>query len=946
MKRIKQLIFVFSLLGVILFSSSAYAEKTVYKAGILNDYIFSGNNIIQYTEDSVQSAFDYVENTEIDFAELDLKTSLNALDNGTIDFLCMVPWNDTVSAYVDYASKPVATGFLALFTSADNNRIYFEDFSKLKNAKIGLIKFSVFESQLNKYAVEHNFNYAPVYFNTIDELTEAGRSGTVDAILVPSTAKPDGMRLIAKCGSFDYFCVVKKGNAEMLDVLNKSISALADNSPFYLSSTYSKHFRIPYFNTAALTEDEYFALQNQEKLRILVPNDNYPMSYFDTEKFAYAGVYVDIIEKVAKSSGIEIQYISDDLYNSPLNYINEGKADAILTVSGSTQGLVTATEPYTSIAYLPIAKKETSVFEDTDLQVGILSDDEWIVDYLKKTHPQWQIEQYNSINSLLRAIEHNQIKIALLSTPDMQTKTSLIAHPKLSIVNDFSITVPVSLGVSNLTCPKQVVNLLNKIIQSVSVPESEFESRVYTLSHIYVPNFRDMIYANKIWLIIILIAFITIVVVIKMREDYFKKLSRTDSLTHIYNKQYFHQAAEKMLSKNPTQPHLLVSVDARNFKLINDRFGRVIGDQTIISIAKNIKAIFKDNALYARSHSDIFLILAEDTPQNRRLIESLGDLDIHIHDSSKYQVPIKIGVCPISGYNMELTISSYIDRANIAKNNAPGRNTNCLTYFTEKMEQQLTIQNRIEVEMVQALRRGDFIVYYQPKYELATDKIIGAEALVRWNHKDKGLIPPGVFVPLFEKNGFIVELDFYVYETVLKMIRSRIRGKDPIVPISMNVSRCHLGDEHFVERLEALVDKYQIPKKYIEMEITESIFSAEDSSAISLIYELKEHGFTISMDDFGSGYSSLNLLRKVPIDTLKIDKVFIDNTDDSKRSQVIVEEIISMASKIQVKTICEGVETQTQRDFLKNAGCNMVQGFFYSKPLPYGDFETLLNSSN
>ena len=139
MKRIKQLIFVFSLLGVILFSSYAYAEKTVYKAGILNDYIFSGNNIIQYTEDSVQSAFDYVENTEIDFAELDLKTSLNALDNGTIDFLCMVPWNDTVSAYVDYASKPVATGFLALFTSADNNRIYFEDFSKLKNAKIGLI---------------------------------------------------------------------------------------------------------------------------------------------------------------------------------------------------------------------------------------------------------------------------------------------------------------------------------------------------------------------------------------------------------------------------------------------------------------------------------------------------------------------------------------------------------------------------------------------------------------------------------------------------------------------------------------------------------------------------------------------------------------------------------------------------------------------------------------
>ncbi|MGN0107534.1 MAG: EAL domain-containing protein [Hominilimicola sp.] len=945
MRKFRQLLFIFSILAVILFSVSAHAEKTAYTAGILNDYEFSGNNIIEYAKDSVQSAFEYTENTEVNFTELNLKNSINALNNNSISFLCMVPWNDTLASYVDYTTEPIAIGFLALFSNSDSN-IYFEDFMNLNNTKIGLIKYSVFEKQLNAYAAEHNFNYMPVYFDTVKELTSAIASNSVDAILVPTTVKPEGLNLIAKCGSFEYYCTVKKGNTEMLNLLNTAISSLKINSPFYLSSIYSEHFRIPYLNTAALTFDESVALKNQDKLRILIPDDNYPMAYYDTEKSAYAGIYIDIMEKVSKNSGISIEYVPGDLYHSPIDCINAGKADAILTVSGSTQGLVTATEPYTSISYLAIAKNNTSVFEDSKLQVGILSDDDWIIDYLCETHPNWQIEQYNSINSLLRAVEHGKIKIALLSTPDMQTKTSLIAHPKLSIVNDFSICVPVSLGVSNLTCPKQVVNLLNKIIQSVSVSESEFESKVYTLSHIYVPNFRDMIYANKWWLIVILLAFITVLVIIKTREAYFKKLSRTDSITHIYNRMYFNQAVDKTLLKNPDQPYLLASVDARNFKLINERFGRIIGDQTLANIAQKIKEIFKDIGVYARYRGDCFLIFTEDSMLGKSLFEKLAEINIYIHDSSKYQIPIKIGICPIPKYNPDITIADYIDRANIAKNSSPVRNTNCLVYFTPEMEQELTTRNNIEVEMVQALNRGDFIVYYQPKYELATDKIIGAEALVRWIHKDKGIISPGIFVPLFEKNGFIVELDFYVYETVLQMIRSRIRGKDPIVPISMNVSRCHLGDEHFVERLEKLVNKYQIPKKYIEMEITESIFSQEDSSALALIYELKEHGFTISMDDFGSGYSSLNLLRKVPIDTLKIDKEFIDNAENSQRSEVIVEEIISMASKIHVKTICEGVETKTQRDFLKRAGCDMAQGFFYSKPLSYREFETLLNSSN
>lgn len=943
MKILKKLLFVITVLTAIsLFPAISGAEE--YKAGILSDYKFSGNDISDYSRDCIDTVFGYAGGSKVYYTDLDLANSIKALNEDKVDFVGMVPWNDAFSAYIDYTSEPVATGFLTLLTNTDN-QIFFENFEKFNNIKIGILRNSYFENQLAAYSAQHNFTYIPVYFDTIGQLTDAAQSHEADAILVPSTEKPSDMRLIAKCGSFNYFCAVKKGNAEMLNILNSAISQLKADSPFYLTEKYADFFRNPYLKMAALTKAEYDALMEHETLKILLRENDYPMSYYDSETDRFEGVFVEIIRKIAENSGIELEFVSGGS-NVSEDAITSGRADAILTVSDSKEGLVTATEPYTTVSYIPVGKKSTSVFEEGKLQVGILSEDDWISDYITSSHPNWNIRQFNSVNSLLRAAEHEKITVALLSSTDMQTKTSLIAHPKLAILDDFSIRIPVRLGISKITCKPQMVNLLNKIIKSVSVPESEFESRAYTLSHIYVPNFRDMIYANKIWLLIILLIFITIIAVIKMRETYFKRRSQTDALTGLRNKEYFNTAASKILSKSPSTPHLLVSLDPRNFKVINDRFGHIIGDQTLVNIANNIKDIFKDTCLYARSHGDRFLILTEDTPENRARIEKLTEMNIHIHNSSNYQVIIKTGVCPISRYDFSTPLSSYIDRANIAKSNASGRNKSYLSYFTKEMEQDFNIKNSIEIEMVKALERGDFIVYYQPKYELVNDSIIGAEALVRWNHKDRGIISPGLFIPLFEKNGFIVDLDFYVYESVLKMLKSRIISNLPVVTVSMNVSRCHLGDSAFAEKLEMLVNKYQVPKRYIEMEITESIFSKDDDSALSLIHELKNHGFNVSMDDFGSGYSSLNLLRQVPIDTLKIDKVFIDNTENSPRGQVIIEEIISMASKINVKTICEGVETKTQRDFLRRSGCDMVQGFFYSRPLPENDFEELLNSSN
>lgn len=218
-------------------------------------------------------------------------------------------------------------------------------------------------------------------------------------------------------------------------------------------------------------------------------------------------------------------------------------------------------------------------------------------------------------------------------------------------MQDFDVEVPASLGVSNLTCNQHIVSLLNKTIQNVTLTNSELERKVYTLNHIYVPTVKDMLKTNKQWIFIILLVIIAMIVFIKWREYYYKKLLHTDTLTQIPNKQYFMKTAEKILDNNSDKSYLLTSLDARNFKLINERFGHIVGDQTLINIAKNIKSKFHKNGLYARSQGDSFLILVEDTSQNRELLKSLVDLDISIHNTTNYKVPLKIGVCPILRYN-------------------------------------------------------------------------------------------------------------------------------------------------------------------------------------------------------------------------------------------------------------------------------------------------------
>ena len=284
------------------------------------------------------------------------------------------------------------------------------------------------------------------------------------------------------------------------------------------------------------------------------------------------------------------------------------------------------------------------------------------------------------------------------------------------------------------------------------------------------------------------------------------------------------------------------------------------------------------------------------------------------------------------------------DNVNLALKFSKAHSIAICSVYKAEMREELNRTIEIAGDAMRALKNSEFKVFFQPKVSISHNKIVGAEALVRWIKPNGAIVTPDSFVPFLEKNGYIVNIDFFVYEEVCKYLRRRIDSGMTVVPISVNVSRIHMLKNDFISHLVEIVRRYRIAPELIELELTESVFIANEEDAIRTLGLLRERGFKVSIDDFGSGYSSLSLLKRMPVDVLKIDKGFFSGEHIQQKESILLSSVIDMADKMDIDIICEGVETEEQVDFLKHTNCDTAQGFFYAKPVPIADFEDLLEN--
>ncbi len=410
-----------------------------------------------------------------------------------------------------------------------------------------------------------------------------------------------------------------------------------------------------------------------------------------------------------------------------------------------------------------------------------------------------------------------------------------------------------------------------------------------------------------------------------------------DRLTGLYSRESFYLEVERILEKEPDESFDMVVADVENFKLINDRIGVEKGDLILRYMADRYLQGVGNQGICTRMHGDVFAIFIRHGDGSWKK-DVLWQLDEKVLGLKLHNVAIKYGIYE----NVRPNIAPFgmCDRAVIALNQIKNRYGKNVAYYKDSLRTDLIREQQILDSMESALEEHQFQVYYQPKYDIHTDSIAGAEALVRWIHPEYGFMSPGEFIPLFERKGLITKLDYYVWKEACETLRKWKEERRKAIPVSVNISRMDFSVPDLAEWIISLVDRYEIDRKLLHLEITESVYAEDPKYIIKTIEKLRANGFIIEMDDFGSGYSSLNALSELPVDILKLDMKFIQSGTENKKN--ILGFVISLSKWLNLPMIAEGVETREQLDKLKNFGCDYVQGYYYAKPMPRKDFEAYL----
>ncbi|MGN0404075.1 MAG: EAL domain-containing protein [Bariatricus sp.] len=411
-----------------------------------------------------------------------------------------------------------------------------------------------------------------------------------------------------------------------------------------------------------------------------------------------------------------------------------------------------------------------------------------------------------------------------------------------------------------------------------------------------------------------------------------------DHLTGLCSREAFYWRVSDILEKDPDTQYDMVVADVENFKVVNERFGTKNGDKVLCYLADKYQNLLNGEGICTRMHGDVFAMLIRhgDGSWKDRILWQFGEKETEMMFCN---LVIKYGI--YEHVDRKIVPAGMCDRAVLALNSIKKLYGKNVAMYDDSLRATLLREQQILDTMEKALKERQFQVYYQAKYDINTENIIGAEALVRWIHPEMGFMSPAEFIPLFEKNGFIAKVDYYVWEEVCKVLRKWKEENRTLIPISVNVSRVDFEIPGLVERITHLVDQYEIDRNYMHLEITESVYTDEPQQIIQMVSRLRENGFKIEMDDFGSGYSSLNMLSELSVDTLKLDMKFIQKNSSDRKN--ILGFIISLSKWLNLSTIAEGVETKEQIEKLKSFGCDYVQGYYYAKPVPYEEFEQMLD---
>ena len=905
---------------------------------------------------------------EYEYVDGSWSNLLDMLKNGQIDLLSDVSHKPDRTGKMFFSDLPMGSEDYYLFISQDNTEIKSTDPGTLKGKKIGVNADSYQRSLFISWAEETGLQVAESgeaptseddlllidldcsEEDSLNKLQTGELDGyvTVDSFSGNAFAGPGRPIPTFPIGSSDFFFAVNVRREDLRDELNRAMLRIRQENRHYNHELLEKNVS-GNSASAILTDSETDWLAAHGAIRIGYQDNYLAFCASDPDTGELTGALKDYLEYAAGSivnAHIEFETIAYPTAEAAIEALQRGDVDCVFPANlsaGDCEELgLSITQPLMRTdVFAVIRQRDRQTFSRREHVVAAVNEgNPNYISCLRDQFPTWRTVVYPTTAECLEAVSQGIADCVLISSYRYNNIARLCEKLNLTTVDtpaglDYCFAVPA--GHPDLySVMARIANL---------VPESTVNA---ALSHYSAEDAKstlwDFIEEHRLAVFGVIGALLVLILVLLIRSARAaRKASRliaateTDQLTGLYNRDYFLQYAERAGNDHPGSAMDAIVLNIDRFHAVNALNGRDFGDQVLRTLGSEIRTAAKEaGGIAGRFEADRFDIFCPHQDDYEALYGRLQDRLEKLAPTSG--IRLRMGVMPSEGGQ---DVVQAFDRARTACGMARGNLNGHLVVFDGKMQERENYEQRLLNDLHRALNSYEFEVYYQPQFDIRSDppKLVSAEALVRWNHPDLGLIPPNDFIPLFEQNGKIGEVDRYVWGEAAKQVARWRDLYGVTIPVSVNLSRVDVFDPGLESTLEKLMAYNGLGQGMLKLEVTESAYTGNADRVIRVVEGLRRRGYVVEMDDFGTGYSSLNMLSAMPVDVLKMDRAFIRRIGESETDTQLVALILGLSRSLKIPVVAEGVETEEQVRLLRELGCSLVQGYYFGRPMPVAEFE-------
>lgn len=825
--------------------------------------------------------------------------------------------------------------------------------------KIGYAPFFHSTPTLVNIARVEGFTYTMIPFQKINDIKKAFDHGEIDGYIDALIDPRFATNVWAVFDRQSYRLLILENRKELYDRINFAMEQLLLYQPNIRDTLNMRYLRKNGFPlTLSGSEKKY--LERKKKLKAAIFLEHRPFAYRN-DNGELVGVVPELIRKMSGDLNIEIEIVEGKNFQDIKDRISKGEidfaADAVCDFSWTGEFNAVPVSPYMTVEYVPVTRRDYVINLEKPLKVACVRKLYHTTHFVESHFPESQRVYVSSYEEAVQAVNEGRADMALVQRSAANTIIDSTGTYSLEIKPASLFSEPRSLGICADEDP-HLWQILNKeighidpdwirdVINTNQQSEAEFSISSITHHHPVKTFFVALAILSAIGGFFVYRA--------RMRHRHFElveHMAYTDLRYDLPNVRWLEREVPTVMENLESGMKMFFVV----FSLVSSAAatktqGHRLVDKQFRKLAANLAEENPVVLTAAGIDTDhIICFCKAESLDNlvdwaKSIIEKNSYMDTAV-DSAKIVLHTRAGITP---YDKFTDVQQAVDRALIACHQ---NISDEVKVFDEKLQATLTMDHNIEGRMEQALIDGEFQAWYQPKYDIRTREIVGAEALVRWINPELGFMPPGDFIPLFERNGFVIQVDYFLLEQTCRLQRQRLDEGKEVVPISVNQSRLHMTEEGYLEKIKMIMDAYEIPAGLIELEVTETMFGDFDAkaghdNAAYVIDELHKMGFLISVDDFGSGYSSFMMLGSLPMDVMKIDRSLLTGADKSERMRNILANVIQLGNALKMKVLCEGIETREEEELLLELGCYYGQGFLNSKPLPMKDFVEFFEKRN